>query len=389
MLSCGKILIDLFVFVLYVIFNICLAFYSFYILYFIVGWLRTNNFKLANELKSFPTISIIIPVRDEEEHIRDLILDIQSQNYPQSKLDIIIIDDDSKDRTIEIVKELNFSNVKVIPLIIDNEIYAYKKRAISLGVENSNAELIITTDGDCRMGPNWIPSIVEFYNANNFQLISAPVSYYNEKSWFEKVQSVEFQFLIGAAAACIKNGMPNTCNGANMAYTRKMFIDINGYEGIDDLANGDDEMLLHKVYKSYPNSIGFLKNSDAIVSTYAKSSFKSFIQQRKRWAAKSSKYFDLRAIVMVSSVFLLNLCILLSFPLSFVNGVFLHFFIYSFLIKVILDGFFFFLTLKFFHKLRLLPYIFIVELLYSFYIVYIGIIGNTGSTYVWKGRSVK
>jgi cellulose synthase/poly-beta-1,6-N-acetylglucosamine synthase-like glycosyltransferase len=374
---------------LLVIFCFSLISYLFYVGYFIVGWLRTPSFQSKDKLNKYPTISIIIPVRNEEEHIGKLLTDIQSQTYPEDYIEVLVINDDSTDDTLKVIKELNYSNVKVLDLQVNEKINAYKKRAITLGVQHSSAELIVTTDGDCRVGPHWLMKIVEYYIREDKQLITAPVSYHLQQNWFEKVQTVEFQFLIAAAAACIKNGMPNTCNGANMAYKRELFHEIKGYDGIDNVASGDDEMLLHKVFKKDPSLVGFLKSDEAIVKTFAKSDWRGFIQQRKRWASKSTIFFDYRTSLMLASVFMLNVCLLVALPLAFFFKEFFVFLSVAAVLKFLFDGFLIFQTLRFFSNKKLLPYLLLVEFLYTPYIVFVGIVGNFSSTYIWKGRAVR
>lgn len=364
-----------------------LALYISYVIYFIIGWLRTKTFNIQTPDK-FPTVSIIIPVRNEEKHIEKLLRNIQSQSYPANKFDVIVIDDYSTDNTVSIIKSLNIPNVKIVPLKVEGEIYAYKKMAITTGVNNSNAELIVSTDGDCSMDQHWLSSIVSFYTSNSFKLISSPVAFHQEKNWFEKIQTVEFQYLIGVGASCMRNGMPSTCNGANLAYTRELFHEINGFEGIDDIAFGDDELLLHKVYKHYPNAIGFNKNRNSIVYTYAKSNLNEFVEQRKRWAKKNANYFDKRLMAMVLSVFLMNAALFFAIPFSFFYSDIKDFLIISFTLKLVFDGIFMIMLLNFFEKTRYILYAPIVLFLYVFYFIYLGIIGNIGSTYQWKGRKV-
>ncbi len=352
-----------------------------------MGWLRTPSQEIKDLIR-YPKVSIIIPVRNEERYIQDLLLDIQNQTYPKEFYDVIIVDDYSTDKTVQVINSLGFSNVRVIPLELEEETFAYKKKAITTGVNNSDAELIITTDGDCRMGPNWIWSIVSFYNTHQYKLISSPVSFHNEKSWYEKIQTVEFQYLIGVGAACIKNGMPSTCNGANLAYTKALFEEIHGFDGIDDIAFGDDELLLHKIYKQYPEGIGFNKSKEALVYTYAKEKLSDFIEQRKRWAKKNANYFDNRLLIMVAVIFLTNILLLVGFPFAFFYPEIKNFLIITGISKIIFDGVFMYMTLSFVNKKSYLFYMLHVLFFYIFYIVYIGIIGNTESTYQWKGRKV-
>ena len=106
------------------------------------------------------------------------------------------------------------------------------------------------------------------------------------------MQTLEFSYLIGIGAAFIGNGRASTCNGANLAYRKDVFYQVGGFTGIDDLASGDDELLLQKVAERFAGRIGFLKHFDAVVYTHAKPTLADFLQQRRRWASKSVKYKD-------------------------------------------------------------------------------------------------
>ena len=128
-----------------------------------------------------------------------------------------------------------------------------------------------------------------YYETFSPVMISSPVTYFEETSLFERMQTLEFYSLIGTGAAFIGNKRASTCNGANLAYRKDVFYEVGGFKGIDDLASGDDELLLQKVAERYPGEIGFLKLYDAVVFTHAKHTLQSFIQQRRRWASKSVK----------------------------------------------------------------------------------------------------
>ena len=103
--------------VYYILYGI-LALYIAYVLYFIIGWLRTST-KTDFSPNRFPTVSVIIPVRNEEKHIEKLLRSIQAQTYPADKFDVIVIDDYSTDNTVSIIHSLNIPNVKVVPLKVE------------------------------------------------------------------------------------------------------------------------------------------------------------------------------------------------------------------------------------------------------------------------------
>ena len=373
--------------ILNIITVILLICYSGILLFFIKGWWALKNGQpLQSQFKT--TVSVLVPVRNEEQHIANLVQDLIAQNYPIALFNIIIIDDHSTDQTATIVLSFSNSNLRLLQLAIEKPINSYKKRAIATAIATCDSELILTTDGDCRMGPDWIASIVSMFEQEHCQLISSPVAYHQEKSLAEKIQTVEFELLIAAGAACIQNKFPNTCNGANLAYTRAAYHAVGGFKGIDDLASGDDELLLHKMHKQFPDGLRFLKEPSAIVYTEAKGTLRSFYQQRKRWASKSVKYADKRMVLLVSIIYFFNLLIFIQAGLLFFTTTNLAMFVILIGVKMGLDAILIFQSLSFFKKRRLLLLLPLVEIFYVIYILIIGIIANIGGAYEWKGRTV-
>lgn len=354
---------------------------------FIIGWHKLSFFN-SQESEPKTKVSIIVAARDEELNIGKTIDDLIAQQYPKDLTEIIIIDDHSTDRTAEIVLSYADKNVKLIKLNEDKALNSYKKKAIQTAIGSCSGDLIITTDADCRMGEKWLLNIVNFYQVKGYKMISSPVAYFQEKTLFERLQSLEFLYLIGLGASTIGNKKPSTCNGANLAYEKNTFYEVGGFQGIDDLASGDDELLLHKIAARYPDKIGFLKNRNAIVYTHAKENLGSFIQQRKRWASKSTRYKNKSIIVLGVFVWGFNVSILANFVAGLFMPGFLTITFYQILAKMILESLFLWNVTGFAKRRSLMVLIPLLNVLHILYIIYIGIAGNSGK-YNWKGRMVR
>src|SRR6185437_15255679 len=212
--------------------------------------------------------------------------------------------------------------------------------------------------------------------------------YFEEKSLFERMQTLEFNFLIGIGAAFIGNGRASTCNGANLAYRKDIFYEVGGFAGIDDLASGDDELLLQKVAARFPGRIGFLKHFDAVVLTHAKANLKEFLQQRRRWASKSVKYKDKRVIGLTVGIWLFNVSLIVNALLGFYDIFFFKVFLLQFVLKYLFEFVFLLPISTFFKRPQLIVLLIIIIPLHVLYFFYIGIIGTT-KTYTWKGRVVR
>lgn len=356
------------------------------VLSFIIGWDKLKPFIYKSHQPL--AVSIIIAARDEADNISKTIEDLLAQQYEKSLFELIFIDDHSTDGTGDIIRSYAAQGVKLITLNEVDPINSYKKKAIQTAIGSATGELIITTDADCRMGPKWLTSIVSYYQQGGYKMISSPVVYFEEASLFERAQSLEFLFLIGMGASTIGNKSPSTCNGANLAYERKAFYEVGGFAGIDDLASGDDELLLHKMAAKYDNNIGFLKSFDAIVYTQAKPTLNAFIQQRKRWASKSTRYKNKSIIVLGVLVWLFNLSILGNL----IAGLFIHELLWlaliQFAVKLVIEFIFLRKVTHFAGRPELMKLLPLLNVLHIIYIIYIGIAGNSGK-YSWKGRMVK
>jgi len=330
----------------------------------------------------------MVAARNEEEKIAFTIDDILAQDYPKHLTEIIFADDHSTDRTSEIISSYANRGVKLLQLNEDKPLNSYKKKAISEAISLSTGELMVATDADCRMGPKWLSSIVTYYETENPVMISSPVGYFEEKSLFERLQSLEFSYLIGIGAAFIGNGRASTCNGANFAYRKDVFYQVGGFKGIDDLASGDDELLLQKVAERFPGKILFLKRREAVVYTHAKANLSEFLSQRRRWASKSTKYKDKWVVALAVGIWLFNLSLLATAALSFYNSAYLILLGVQFGLKYIFETIFLLPILAFFGRKKLIWMLTFLSPIHAIYFVYVGLIGNTRK-YVWKGRTVR
>lgn len=361
--------------------------YTAAVFFFKRGWHRIPYFNPGNRSPK-TSVSILIAARNEEDKIAFTIEDILKQNYPPGLIELIVVDDHSTDRTPEIIESYASHGVTLIRLNEDKPLNSYKKKAISEAINLATGEIIITTDADCRMGSQWLRTVVSYFEEHGSKLVSSPVSYTQEKSFFEHLQTLEFLYLIGLGASSIGNKMPSTCNGANLAYRKDVFFELKGFQGIDQLASGDDELFLHKVASRYPHGIGFCKSQQAIVYTDAKADLNEFIRQRKRWASKSTRYKNKAIVLLGVAIWLFNLSLITHFFFGFINPVYWLVLAGLVLIKFIAEYAFLNAITGFTNRKELLKLLPLLTIIHTAYIVFIGIAGNSGK-YVWKGRLVR
>ncbi len=341
-------------------------------------------------------VTVVIAARNEENNIENCLNSILQQSYPAEYFEVIVVDDASEDSTNSKTQVFcaKHKNIKLIRIDKDARLVG-KKNAINTAIQEAKGDLIVTTDADCVMGKDWLSCIAAYYQVSKAKMIVAPVGFYKEKSIFEKMQSLEFMALMLSGGASLHYNKAIMCNGANLAYTKQVFNEVNGFEGIAQQPSGDDVLLMYKIAEKYPSDIHFLKHTEAIVYTTAKSNLKEFMDQRKRWASKGFKGLNSDTKMVSLIVYLFNLSLFLLAVLSLFhsqNPIF-HLSIFKICliligIKCLIDFLLLFLSASFFGKKRFLIYFLPEQILYVLYVVVIGLLGSIGN-YEWKGRQIK
>ena len=371
------------------------ALYFVMVMYFFVGWLRLKKVDSANAVADIklPFVSILIPVRNEEAHIKTCLEAVLKQQYPQHLFEVIVIDDYSTDNTLSIAREINQRNLLVLDLQQylgkPGEYLPNKKKAIALGVKNARGSLILTTDGDSFMNEQWLRSMAEYYQANNFKLITGPIMIKPAKNPLTWFQQLDVMNMAGITGATIRNGFPTMCNGANLMYSKKVFAEVDGFKGNHDVPTGDDIFLMQKINEHYPNAIGFVKNFEACVFTKPEITFKGLTAQRVRWVSKSRQFSNWKSTLVLLFAYFFNLFIVVAalmafqpeelswLPVAVLGGT-----------KLLADFIFDIPVTYFFRKMILLLLLPVIEIFHVFYVVVIGALSLSGR-YRWKDRLIK
>ena len=208
------------------------------------------------------------------------------------------------------------------------------------------------------------------------------------EKFFKNFQSLDFMTLQGITGAAVHKKFHSMCNGANLAYEKKVFYEVNGFQGIDEIASGDDMLLMDKIQKLYPDRILFLKSPEVIVQTQAAATLKDFMNQRIRWASKTDKYTDKKIIAVLLLVYLLNAWLFILAICSFFIAKAFYIFLAAIAGKIIVELIFLHPVAKFFGKQKLLWWFIPAQPFHVLYTLIAGWLGRFGS-YKWKGRKVK
>lgn len=336
--------------------------------------------------------SIIIPARNEASHIAGCVESIMANDYPDDLFEVIVVDDFSTDSTAAIVTHLKakYGNLQLVRLAhwLSSPINSYKKKAIETGIAQSNFEWIITTDADCLVPQDWLKLFDSYLADNHMKLVAAPVMFTHDGSAVQTFQCLDFLSLQGITAASVSAGFHSMCNGANLCYEKEAFHAVKGFAGVDNIASGDDMLLMYKIQQAYNSSTGYLFSPEAIVETAPMPDWKSFFNQRIRWASKAGSYKDKRIFYVLLLVYFTNFGILSLLPLGIADISALIWCVGLMIVKAIIEWPFMIRVARFYRMEKIMPLFPLYQPLHITYTVIAGWLGKFGS-YQWKGRTVK
>ena len=357
-----------------------------------IGWRRQKDAVVMPGYQPCTFISVVVPARNERDNIGNCIAAILAQQYPAHLFEVIVADDHSEDGTAQVVAAFKDARVRCISLadhlLPGHKTVAYKKAALTAAIAQARGQLIVTTDADCIAPPQWLLHMAAIYERDKPAMIVAPVIFSASRSVVQVFQLIDFMSMQGITAAAHSMKLGNMSNGANLAFTKKAFDEVRGYDGIDNLASGDDYLLMMKISHLPGAHIGYLKSAAAIVSTPPQPDWGSFLQQRIRWASKSGKYNDPTLTGILMLVYLFNL----SFGVLGVAGLFNHYYwllaACLLLTKTVVEFLYMLPVSRFFGKTWTRAWFPFLQPLHIVYIILAGFMGFIGN-YTWKDRKVK
>ncbi len=345
----------------------------------ITGWkrIKTPEEGSLNPLPVF--VSVLIAAKNEEKNILSALASLSNQTIDSELFEVVIIDDFSTDNTNKIVSTFceQQTNFKLITL---NK-HKGKKFALDYGIKNAKGNLIVTTDADCTFQTEWLQTICNYYLNNNVKMIIAPVLF-QSANWFEHLQALDFFSLMISGAAATGINKPIMNNGANLAFSREVYLSLNDPTK-QEISSGDDIFLLLEMKKEFSDKIHFLKSKKAAVFTQPQKTLSAYINQRQRWASKSKYYRNFDIIYTAVTVLSINLFLLFALLSVTLSMKFFFVFIAVFIIKSVFDFVFLAKTSAFFQQKYLLKYFLPVQLANIFLVPFLAFSGLFTKT-KWK-----
>jgi len=304
-------------FVLNIVFWIALAFSSIYfvsLIIYVIGLRYPFHPKNTNR----PFVSVVIAAKNEEKQLPGLLASLAEQDYPADRYEIIIVDNESEDKSLVILKEAEQKNpnLKILSTRGIVSDFIFKKAAMNLGIENAKGEIILTTDADCELQSGWISSMASCFDEEVGVTAGYSRFRYNHRI-FHRLQALDYLNLMTAECATLNLNLVWGCAGNCLAFRKSLFREVGGYKDIRDRIGGDDSLFMQIIKKKSSLKIVFNSDSRVVVQTQPVDTFFGLIRQRARWAADANYMIHLNIpfFVVIVSTFIANLA-----PIGYLIG---------------------------------------------------------------------
>jgi cellulose synthase/poly-beta-1,6-N-acetylglucosamine synthase-like glycosyltransferase len=311
-------------------------------------------------------LSVIIPLRNEEQNIDFLLQSLFDQDLPRNLYEIIMVNDHSTDEGLQIAHKWK-SRIKNLTLLDLPDGKDGKKQAVAFGVERARYSRIVFTDADCVHSRSWLSTISREFQHTEASMIIGPVMLSPLRSFFQRLQTLEHASLSASTLGACGLGMPFMASSANLAFDRDRLGFTKEMLNLSQ-SSGDDVFLLHNAKRKGVEKICCIHSANALVQTKPAETLSDFISQRARWASKAPAYYDWSTIAIALNVLIFNTMLFVLLISSVFFAKTWIFFCIGFVVKLIVDLPLLWLFLRQYREVSLLWVFLPLQLVYPFYI---------------------
>ncbi len=243
---------------------------------------------IAGGEDTLPHCTVLVCARDEEKNIEQCLASLDALNYPKDRLEVLIVDDKSTDRTPEILEAWKGRMPNLTVLRTGEEISNLrgKVNALTQGMDAAHGEFVMITDADSHVQPNWVREYLKYYSEDTGMVAS--ITLLDQTYFLDGVQSIDWSFLLGMAAASANMNIPLSVIGNNISLRRAAYEDVGGYRNIP-FSVTEDYALFQAIWnKKRPNGerrwdMKFPLHRDLTVMSEACPNFRAWWRQKHRW----------------------------------------------------------------------------------------------------------
>lgn len=250
-----------------------------------------------------PFVSILVAARNEETNILRCLMALDQLYYPVDRLEIIIGNDNSEDRTGQIVEEFIANKPQFSYYTIRENIPGLRGKANVLAqlIPKSSGEYLFFCDADIAVAPTWIEHMLALFGENVGVVVG--ITRMTKTGLFAGLQSLEWILSLATMRFFSQWNIPFTGMGNNMAVTRDAYRKTGGYEKIGFSIVEDYALYIAIIEKGYGFVQGF--QSEITSESIPMRSLGELLTQRKRWVEGAmSSPLPIRLSFFVSALFI-------------------------------------------------------------------------------------
>ena len=279
------------------VFAIFIACTAIQLCYYLFIFSRFSSLKPTKKETIDIPISVLICARNEAKNLQQFLPKILQQNYPN--FEVILINDRSFDATLEVMesfKEKYPSKIKIVN-VAETKNGGSKKHALSLGIKSANHEHLLFTDADCTPNSdNWIHEMSQHFTPNKSIVLGVGAYRTIQNSWLNKL--IRFETLMTALqyVSYANIGIPYMGVGRNLAYTKSLFFDNNGFASHLHLKSGDDDLFVNQ--HATKENVSVSLHPDSFTISEPKTTFNDWINQKRRHISTANYYKPLHQFLL-------------------------------------------------------------------------------------------
>lgn len=266
------------------------------------------------DAKQLPSVSVVMPVRNEADYIERSINAVLAQTYPHELLEIIIADGFSTDATREKIEGLKATTE--IPISIVDNPGRIAPTGLNRAISSATGEIIVRVDGHCEIEPDYVANCVKYLQAGKAEIVGGPIITIGETLQAQAIAiAMSSNFGVGGSAfRCVQDREMYVDTVAFPGCRREVFAKSAMYN--EELVRNQDDEFSYRIRK---NGGRILLAPDIRSNYYSRSSFKSLWRQyfqygywKVRVLQLHPKQMSLRQFVPFLFVSSLIFCLLLS-----------------------------------------------------------------------------
>lgn len=254
---------------------ICLFFALYFEVFLLISFLEKRpSAKTAAAPKRYPTVSIVVPCYNEEKTIASTLESLLALTYPKDKLDIIVVDDGSRDTTAAIARRYVGPQVTLI-----QKENGGKYTALNLGIAHSKAELVGCLDADSFAAPDALLEVVKrFEQDESVAGIMPAMRVYQPRNLLERMQAVEYAFGVFFKKMFDNLSAISVLPGPFSFYRRDVFDTIGPFRH----AHNTEDMEI--AFRMHLHGLKIVNAHTALVHTTVPTTVRALLKQRVRWS---------------------------------------------------------------------------------------------------------